>query len=122
MFTLGYAASESIYAFVGDPVILPCQIKMDGELPTVEWFKIGPPEATAMLYRDSDIFGEKNRAYWDRTHLFLHQLKKGNISLKMWDVRLSDAGTYVCKTISVKSGTKSVTTMCTLELHVGKFI
>uniref|UniRef100_A0A671TRH9 Ig-like domain-containing protein n=1 Tax=Sparus aurata TaxID=8175 RepID=A0A671TRH9_SPAAU len=38
----------------------------------------------------------QNRSYYNRTALFVDQLMNGNISLKLFRVKLSDAGRYTC--------------------------
>uniref|UniRef100_A0A3Q2UMZ5 Butyrophilin-like protein 2 n=1 Tax=Fundulus heteroclitus TaxID=8078 RepID=A0A3Q2UMZ5_FUNHE len=92
--------TKTITAFVTETVILPCRITVDGELPTLEWSKEGlsPPNIT-FLYRDGcETFGMKNPALLYRTNLVLNELKDGNISQIIYNLRPSDGGVYQCRT------------------------
>ncbi|XP_029023884.1 butyrophilin-like protein 9 [Betta splendens] len=110
-------APQKIKAFVGETVVLPCNISVSGELPTVEWSKEG--SNVAFLYRDGcEDFAMKNEAFRYRTNLITNELKDGNISLMISDVQLTDAGKYQC--VIVK-GRKDRNVVKTLELVVGAF-
>ncbi|KAM4565279.1 butyrophilin subfamily 2 member A2-like [Fundulus diaphanus] len=92
--------TKTITALVTETVILPCRITVDGELPTLEWSKEGlsPPNIT-FLYRDGcETFGMKNPALLYRTNLVLNELKDGNISQIIYNLRPSDGGVYQCRT------------------------
>ncbi|XP_055359563.1 butyrophilin subfamily 2 member A2-like [Betta splendens] len=110
-------APQKIQAFVGETVVLPCNISVSGELPTVEWSKEG--SNVAFLYRDGcEDFAMKNETFQYRTNLIMNELKDGNISLMIFDVQLTDAGKYQC--VIVK-GRKDRNIVKTLELVVGAF-
>ncbi|XP_056225973.1 selection and upkeep of intraepithelial T-cells protein 1-like [Seriola aureovittata] len=103
-----------IRAYAGDTVILPCQIPVRGDIPTVEWTKEGPTLDIAFLYRQGcETFEMKNPVFQYRTNLFMNEVKNGNISLRFSDLQLSDAGTYKCKTLQGKNQ-KVVTTVALL--------
>lgn len=95
---------QTITAYVGETVILPCRIDVNGELPTLEWSKKGlSPSNITLLYRHGcETFGMKNLAFLYRTNLLLNNLKDGNISLIIYNLKLSDGGTYHCRTLSGK--------------------
>ncbi|XP_029023843.1 butyrophilin subfamily 2 member A2-like [Betta splendens] len=109
-------APQKIQAFVGETVVLPCNISVSGELPTVEWSKEGLN--VAFLYRDGcEDFDMKNEAFRYRTNLIMNELKDGNISLMISDVQLTDAGKYQCVIVKGRKGRN----VKTLELVVGAF-
>ncbi|XP_038161151.1 butyrophilin subfamily 2 member A2-like [Cyprinodon tularosa] len=95
---------QTITAYVGETVILPCRIDVNGELPTLEWSKEGlSPSNITLLYRQGcETFGMKNLAFLYRTNLLLNNLKDGNISLIIYNLKLSDGGTYHCRTLRGK--------------------
>ncbi|XP_035531457.1 butyrophilin-like protein 9 isoform X2 [Morone saxatilis] len=106
---LSCAASEDgvsvkILASAGESVILPCRTDVSGDFPTVEWSKESLERGIAFLYRDGcETHEMKNLVFRYRTNLFMNELMKGNISLRISSLRLSDTGTYICKTILKKA-------------------
>lgn len=104
VFLLAEASGESepakVQALAGETVVLPCQTSAD-DLPAIEWSKEGlAPKRIILAYRNGrDVHGEKNELFHYRTSLIMDKLKDGNISLRISDVQLSDAGKYTCKTI-----------------------
>ncbi|XP_037615384.1 uncharacterized protein LOC119482063 [Sebastes umbrosus] len=107
-----------IRTYAGETVILPCHISVrdDHDVPSsVEWSKEGLNPNIAFLYRDGcETFHEKNPVFRYRTNLIMNKLKNGNISLRLSNVSLSDAGKYVCKMIQ-----KPPRVVATVELFVG---
>ncbi|XP_044197751.1 selection and upkeep of intraepithelial T-cells protein 6-like isoform X2 [Thunnus albacares] len=98
---LATSVSEKIRAFAGQTVLLPCQIPVSDDFPTVEWSKEGlaQPNIT-FLYRDGcETHEMKNPVFQYRTHLIMSELNRGNISLRISNVQLSDAGKYRCMTL-----------------------
>ena len=111
--------SLKIQAIAGETVILPCNVsvKVDAVIPSVEWSKEHEYPTIAFLYRDGcETFEEKNQTFQYRTNLFLKELKRGNASLRLSNVQLSDAGTYKCKTM-IKGHPREVGS---IELFVGE--
>ncbi|GAA6223772.1 uncharacterized protein LOC108902083 isoform X1 [Lates japonicus] len=107
---------EKIMASAGETVILPCNITVSGDIPTVEWSKEGLKPNIIFLYRDGcETFEMKNPIFQYRTNLIMNEVKNGNISLRISDVQLSDAGKYQCKIIQRKDHK----VIATLELIVG---
>ncbi|XP_047194936.1 uncharacterized protein LOC124851378 [Hippoglossus stenolepis] len=93
---------QKIQASAGEAVVLPCQINAtQGDVPTVEWSKEGlVPKNITFLYRNHfETFEMKNLDFKFRTSLFLNEVKDGNISLRISNVRPSDAGKHECKTL-----------------------
>ncbi|XP_071379915.1 butyrophilin subfamily 3 member A2-like [Centroberyx affinis] len=97
---------ETVFAFVGEDVTLPCLYKSGVSVETVEWKKVGLQPKDVYVHRDGcETFEMKNEAYEFRTHLFMRELKNGNISLRLSDVQLSDAGKYRCLTFPKENQT-----------------
>ena len=93
---------ERVLALAGRDVILPCSfnITVSRNFPTVEWSKKGIEPNVVFLYRDGcETYEMKNPDFEYRTNLVLKELKNGNISLRISNVQLSDAGSYQCMTL-----------------------
>ncbi|XP_047454759.1 V-set domain-containing T-cell activation inhibitor 1-like, partial [Mugil cephalus] len=87
---------QTIVARVGGDVVLPCQIKpsVDVSAATLEWKR---SNLFVLVWRTgADFKRQKDPSYRGRTSLFPDELKHGNVSLKLSDVKLSDKGTYRC--------------------------
>lgn len=84
---------------LGDDVVLPCQLKLavDANSETVNWIKPGLDPDVVHLHKDGRlVFENQNPSYHFRTRVFVDELIKGNVSLKIFKVKLSDEGTYRC--------------------------
>uniref|UniRef100_A0A3P8U8M5 Ig-like domain-containing protein n=1 Tax=Amphiprion percula TaxID=161767 RepID=A0A3P8U8M5_AMPPE len=90
---------EAVLAFAGGDAVLPCsfEIAASNDFPTVEWSKEGLKPNVIFLYRDGcETHEMKNPSFEYRTSLIARELKNGNVSLRISDVQLSDAGKYQC--------------------------
>lgn len=90
---------QPIIALVGDDIILPCRLHpaMDASDMTVEWARSDLDPRFVLVWRDGvELEAKKHPSYQRRTSLFPDQLKHGNISLKLSNVKLSDQGRYRC--------------------------
>lgn len=99
-------------------VILPCSFRFNpsSDFPTVEWSKKGLQPDVIFLYRDGcETYEMKNPAFEYRTSLIMKELKNGNISLRISNVQLSDAGTYRCMRLWQNAPWETTT----VELTVG---
>uniref|UniRef100_A0A671TQN7 Ig-like domain-containing protein n=1 Tax=Sparus aurata TaxID=8175 RepID=A0A671TQN7_SPAAU len=67
---------------VGDDVLLPCHLE---------------PAVNGRL-----LFEKQNPSFFLRTRVFLDELQRGNVSMKIFSVKLSDAGTYKCSLPAMK--------------------
>ncbi|XP_047669784.1 butyrophilin subfamily 2 member A2-like isoform X29 [Tachysurus fulvidraco] len=90
---------EPLVAVAGEDLVLPCFIKPNTSAVDmrVEWFKFDVKDSLVHLYRDHE---DKNdgqaQSYRGRTSLYKEELQKGNTSLKLSDLRVSDEGEYKC--------------------------
>ncbi|XP_062311066.1 butyrophilin subfamily 1 member A1-like [Osmerus eperlanus] len=94
---------DPIVAVAGDYVILPCSLEPSIESLTVEWSRPDLKPASVHFYRDGrNLHSGKNPSYKYRTMLFEDELVRGNVSLKLFRVKLEDEGNYTC--LVVKDG------------------
>ncbi|KAK2860279.1 hypothetical protein Q7C36_004445 [Tachysurus vachellii] len=94
-----FGPEEPLVAVVGEDLVLPCFIKPNTSVVdmTVEWFKLYVEDSLLHLYRDHKDKNEgQAQSYRGRTSLFKEELQKGNASLKLSDLRVSDEGEYKC--------------------------
>ncbi|XP_038570833.1 selection and upkeep of intraepithelial T-cells protein 1-like [Micropterus salmoides] len=101
-------SSRPIVVSLGDDIILPCRVEplLNLEDLTVEWWRPDLPRDPedplspykhVHRYRDNhDVEDMKMSSYAGRTTLFKDELKHGNASLKILNVKLSDQGSYRC--------------------------
>uniref|UniRef100_A0A3Q3JIB4 Ig-like domain-containing protein n=1 Tax=Monopterus albus TaxID=43700 RepID=A0A3Q3JIB4_MONAL len=111
-------APEKVLALAGGYVVLPCSFNITASsyFPTVEWSKKDLRSNIIFLYRDGcETYEMKNPAYEFRTSLIAKDLKNGDVSLRISDVQLSDAGQYQCMRLW-KNSHKDITVV---ELAVG---
>ncbi|XP_058249969.1 butyrophilin subfamily 1 member A1-like isoform X3 [Hemibagrus wyckioides] len=90
---------EPLVAVAGNDLVLPCFIKPNTSAVdmTVEWFKLNVEDSLVHLYKDHKDRNEgQAQSYRGRTSLFKEELQKGNASLKLSALRVSDEGKYKC--------------------------
>ncbi|XP_050925615.1 butyrophilin subfamily 1 member A1 isoform X2 [Lates calcarifer] len=90
---------QPIIALAGDDVILPCHLEpvTSAASWTVEWTKPGLDPEFVHVHEDGRLLHEiQNPSYYYRTRLFVDELEHGNVSMKIFKVKLSDEGTYRC--------------------------
>ncbi|KAK7881219.1 hypothetical protein WMY93_029628 [Mugilogobius chulae] len=82
---------------VGTKCLLPCVFSV-GSNAAVHWRK-SPGEARVhSFYNNQDQLQNQHQDYRDRTFVFQSQIHRGNASLQLSEVKVQDAGTYVCAT------------------------
>ncbi|KAI5609352.1 butyrophilin-like protein 3, partial [Silurus asotus] len=91
--------ADPLVAVAGEDLVLPCFIKSNTSVVDmrVEWFKLDVKDSLVHLYEEHED-RNKNQApsYRKRTSLFKEELQKGNASLKLSALRVSDEGEYKC--------------------------
>ncbi|XP_073721052.1 uncharacterized protein [Misgurnus anguillicaudatus] len=105
---------------LGGSVVLPCSV--DSLLPLkdleVDW-KRTDTQTLIHLYEGGDIRPEAQHPdYHDRAHFFTEDIKHGNFSLLLNNLKAEDEGQYTCK---VYSGQESGETVVEIK-HVERFI
>ncbi|XP_038588149.1 butyrophilin-like protein 2 isoform X2 [Micropterus salmoides] len=91
-------SSDPVEAAVSEDVILQCHLEppLDATNMTVEWSR-GSHNQFVHLHQDGkDSPAEQKEHFEGRTSLSHEGLTKGNLSLKLSSVQLSDAGRYRC--------------------------
>ncbi|XP_060730847.1 butyrophilin subfamily 2 member A2-like [Tachysurus vachellii] len=108
-----------LVAVVGEDLVLPCFIKPNTSAVdmTVEWLRVERGVLLVHSYKDhEDINENQAQSYRGRTSLFKEQLQKGNTSLKLSALRVSDEGEYKCL-VEDKSWYDDVTVHVTVEVQ-----
>ncbi|CAB1345479.1 unnamed protein product [Coregonus sp. 'balchen'] len=88
---------DVVVASAGDDIILPCHLSPQSSAVAMDirWFKDG--EFTNPLYLYKSGMGEDGKSYKGRVSLFYQELERGNISLLLKNVKVSDSGRYKCQ-------------------------
>ncbi|XP_067220377.1 butyrophilin subfamily 1 member A1-like, partial [Chanodichthys erythropterus] len=90
---------SAVLAVAGEDVILPCSVKPNISVVDmrVEWFRPDLRGSLVHLYEDhEDRNTDQIQSYRGRTKLNHEELQRGNASLKLSPVRVSDEGRYKC--------------------------
>ncbi|XP_060799186.1 butyrophilin subfamily 1 member A1-like [Neoarius graeffei] len=106
-----------LVAVAGEDLVLPCFLKPNTSAVdmTVEWMRVEEGASLVHLYQDHEDRNEdQSQPYRGRTSLFKEELQKGNASLKLSPLRLSDEGSYKCL-IDDKSWFDDITFHITVE-------
>ncbi|NWJ00929.1 PD1L1 protein, partial [Crypturellus undulatus] len=85
-------------ASVGETVILPCNITSSGELDLSD-SKIYWQKGSVLVHffhNGVDSLGYQDMNYHGRTSIFLDEMKHGNFSLQLSNVRTDDTAVYTC--------------------------
>ncbi|KAM9717571.1 uncharacterized protein ACNS7B_021214 isoform 2-T2 [Menidia menidia] len=88
-----------LVAPLGGEVVLPCSLQpaVDVYGLTVEWARPDLRPKYVSVWRDGEeLQANENPAFSGRKSLFTEELRRGNISLKLSDLRPSNQGSYRC--------------------------
>uniref|UniRef100_A0A3Q1IFW1 Ig-like domain-containing protein n=1 Tax=Anabas testudineus TaxID=64144 RepID=A0A3Q1IFW1_ANATE len=91
--------TQPLVARIGDDVMLPCHLEpaVDVVMMNLEWSRSDLSYVFVYVWRSGQEYARtKHPSYTGRTSLFTDEMKHGNISLKLSEVKLSDKGTYKC--------------------------
>uniref|UniRef100_A0A087XRR5 Ig-like domain-containing protein n=2 Tax=Poecilia formosa TaxID=48698 RepID=A0A087XRR5_POEFO len=90
---------QSVTVMVGEDVVLPCFLKppKDASQMTVEWGRPDLKPRFVFVNLDGEEYSaDQNEAFRGRSSMIPENLKHGDVSLKLSDVRISDSGRYRC--------------------------
>ncbi|XP_059397558.1 butyrophilin-like protein 3 [Carassius carassius] len=92
--------ADTVFAVAGEDVILPCSVKPSISVVDmrVEWFRSDLKNSQLVhLYEDHDDRNtNQSQSYRGRTKLNPQELQRGDASLKLSSVQVSDEGRYKC--------------------------
>ncbi|KAM9500074.1 butyrophilin subfamily 1 member A1-like isoform 1-T4 [Clarias gariepinus] len=94
-----FGPETSLIAVAGQDLVLPCFIKpnISAVDMTVKWLRLKDVASLVHLYKDHENRIENQaQSYRGRTSLDIKELQKGNASLKLSALRVSDEGRYKC--------------------------
>ncbi|XP_050957052.1 butyrophilin-like protein 3, partial [Labeo rohita] len=91
--------ADPVFAVAGEDVILPCSVKPNISVVDmrVEWFRPDLKDSLVHLYENhEDRNTDQIQSYRGRTKLNHQELQRGNASLRLSSVQVSDEGHYRC--------------------------
>uniref|UniRef100_A0AAV2KUG6 Ig-like domain-containing protein n=1 Tax=Knipowitschia caucasica TaxID=637954 RepID=A0AAV2KUG6_KNICA len=118
--------SQVVMAPVGSDITLPCHVEPAADLreQVVEWARLDLTPPYVHIRRDGlDLLINQNPLYLGRTALSECWLQKGDLSLSLSRVKLSDEGTYRCflpRTNTEAQVTLRVVSVAPLSISVEK--
>ncbi|XP_036386647.1 butyrophilin subfamily 1 member A1-like [Megalops cyprinoides] len=91
-------SSQPVIGKWNQSVVLPCHISppLSAVDMQVHWYRVRFSAPVHMYRYKQDWPTEQDNAYRGRTQLFKEELGRGNISLRLTDLRPSDSGIYHC--------------------------
>ncbi|XP_069044196.1 butyrophilin subfamily 1 member A1-like [Lepisosteus oculatus] len=96
------APAAPVVAAAGKDTVLPCSLApgINATDLEVRWFREDRKAMVCLYqYRRYNV-NIQDPYYGGRAELFLEELGRGNVSLRLWDVRRSDHGHYKCMVLS----------------------
>ncbi|KAM6107009.1 butyrophilin subfamily 3 member A2-like [Phoenicopterus ruber ruber] len=102
-------------ATVGQDIVLPCHLspRMDARSLEIRWIRLESSETVHHYRNGEDLYGEQMRDYDGRTELVRDDLSGGSLDLRIFRLRPSDEGRYVC---TVEDGASYGETIMELEV------
>ncbi|KAM7019152.1 butyrophilin subfamily 1 member A1-like [Tautogolabrus adspersus] len=91
--------SQPVVSLVGEDVILPCHLDpvINAFDMTLEWARPDLNPRFVLVWRQGEeLETKKHPSFRGRTSAFIDELEKGNVSLKLSKVKVSDEGGYKC--------------------------
>ncbi|CAJ1085716.1 CD276 antigen-like [Xyrichtys novacula] len=97
-------STETVVGLAGHHCVLPCSLKPATNVAekTVEWTRSDLNPSYVHIFRQGRLlYDDVNPSFLQRTNLFEQELRNGNMSLKLSDLKISDTGMYTCKLITM---------------------
>ncbi|KAA0712387.1 Programmed cell death 1 ligand 1 [Triplophysa tibetana] len=91
---------KTVEGFGGSSVVFPCRYDKQLQDLTAHW-RYNDIKNVYDIQAGRGSAREQHQDYTGRTQVFSHEFVKGNFSLKVENLRLTDAGTYCCYIIDV---------------------
>ncbi|XP_027138510.1 butyrophilin subfamily 1 member A1-like isoform X1 [Larimichthys crocea] len=116
---------QPIVALAGDDVILPCHLEppMDVRSELVVWIRTDLVPKYIHFHEDGrQVYWRQNPSFKNRTALFVDELKNGNASMKIFKVKISDTGKYLCILNSLMKHTSIQLTVGVVSTPVIEFV
>ncbi|XP_039894569.1 programmed cell death 1 ligand 1-like [Simochromis diagramma] len=111
------ADPKIITAVPGQDVTLTCQAP-NKHIIVVKWSRADLGDEYVLLYRDGHFAPDhQHPSFKNRVDLQDRQMKDGDVSLILKDVKINDAGTYVCRVFMTRKR-RSWHLISTTDLHV----
>ncbi|XP_069044633.1 uncharacterized protein [Lepisosteus oculatus] len=91
--------SKSLSGNVGRDIVLPCHLTPETSAVSLEvrWYKGSSGE---LVHQYTDRRETEGPGYQGRVQLFHQELERGNVSLLLEDIRITDQGIYTCQVSS----------------------
>uniref|UniRef100_A0A8C4STU8 Ig-like domain-containing protein n=1 Tax=Erpetoichthys calabaricus TaxID=27687 RepID=A0A8C4STU8_ERPCA len=96
------ASSPSVFGYVGKDIVLPCALSanISAEGMEIRWLKKEKQNSIIIFISQENNENELNKLYQGRTELLREGVRKGNLSLLLKSVKISDQGNYTCSVIT----------------------
>ncbi|XP_039465931.1 coxsackievirus and adenovirus receptor homolog [Oreochromis aureus] len=105
---------ERMEVKVGQNIVLPCQAV--GDIQYVKWERVNLGVDCVLKHRRGEVFPDSlHPSFENRAHLQDRQMKDGNLSLIIREVKINDIGTYECNVMRSFGGNS---TRNIIDLHV----
>uniref|UniRef100_A0A3B4B0G9 Ig-like domain-containing protein n=1 Tax=Periophthalmus magnuspinnatus TaxID=409849 RepID=A0A3B4B0G9_9GOBI len=98
--------SRSVPCVVMETCVLPCSSD-GGDIDVIRWLKTEENFMVHAFQYGTDQLKKQAESFRGRTSLFPEQISRGNASLQLSHVKVSDQGSYLCQTFTSNSGAKT---------------